>query len=39
MTNLATHLLDTTERHGERIALKLDEPRSHTRRSMPRAHV
>ena len=25
MTNLATHLLDTTERHGEHIALKLDE--------------
>ena len=25
MTNLATHLLDTTKRHGEHIALKLDE--------------
>ena len=25
MTNLAAHLLDTTERHGEHIALKLDE--------------
>ena len=25
MTNLAAHLLDTTERHGEHIALKLDD--------------